>query len=436
MLKAFKKHIKTQFSDLEKNNIIVACSGGLDSMVLLFLLNKLDIKTAVAHCNFSLRGAESDEDESFVEEISKKYNLDFFSEKFDTKKYASEKGISTQMAARELRYNWFFQLLKQHNYNLIATAHHADDALETFIINLSRGTGIKGLQGIPEKTSTIVRPLLPFSRKQIEDFAKQQSLYWREDSSNASKDYFRNNLRHTVIPNLKSASPKILDSLKQTQENLIDVSNLLEDYMTLVYNLVVSEMDDGYKIDIEKLKSLPNTKSLLFQLLSPFGFTDFDSIMDLVSSQTGKTIFSNTHRLLKNRNFLLLTETQEIESPTLVIESGISEITQPIQLSFTKVDAYKITNAHTVFIDASTLTFPLELRKWKEGDAFQPFGMKGKKKLSKFFKDEKLSLIAKEKTFVLTSNNDIVWVVGFRLDDRFKVTKQTKNILKIAYTPK
>jgi tRNA(Ile)-lysidine synthase len=152
MLKAFKKHIKTQFSDLEKNNIIVACSGGLDSMVLLFLLNKLDIKTAVAHCNFSLRGAESDEDESFVEEISKKYNLDFFSEKFDTKKYASEKGISTQMAARELRYNWFFQLLNQHNYNLIATAHHADDALETFLINLSRGTGIKGLQGIPEKT--------------------------------------------------------------------------------------------------------------------------------------------------------------------------------------------------------------------------------------------------------------------------------------------
>ncbi|MDT0555027.1 tRNA lysidine(34) synthetase TilS [Patiriisocius hiemis] len=435
MLAALKKHIETQFPSLKNSKLLLACSGGVDSMVLLYFLHKLNIKTAVAHCNFSLRGEESDEDEAFVKEMSSNYNLVFYSERFNTKKYASEKGISTQMAARELRYNWFFHLLEEHGYDFVVTAHHADDTLETFLINLSRGTGIKGLLGIPEKTETVIRPLLPFSRKEIEGVAKAQSLYWREDSSNASKDYLRNKLRHTVIPGFKSAAPKILDSLKQTQQNLGEVSNLLDDYMTLVYNLVISEIEDGYKIDIEKTKSLPNSKALLFQLLSPFGFTDFDSILDLMDSQSGKSVYSNSHRLLKDREFLLLSENQEVDFKTVIIDKETSEITVPIHLTFSEADTYKITNAHTVFIDASTLEFPLELRKWKEGDTFQPFGMKGKKKLSKFFKDEKLSLIAKEKTFVLISNNDIVWVVGHRLDEKFKVTQKTKNILKIVYTP-
>lgn len=405
-------------------------------MVLAHLLAQLGYTFALAHCNFSLRGSESNEDEAFVDDLAKTFDVPFYAERFDTKSYADAHDFSIQMAARALRYTWFEELRTDFKYDLILTAHHADDDLETFFINLSRGTGLRGLAGIPDTTETIARPLLPFSRDEILKFATEKKLYWREDSSNAQSNYLRNMLRHEVIPPYKSAAKNALQTFAKTQRNLQGSLNLIEDYMALVYNLVVTEFNDGYSINIPKLMDLPNSKTLLYELLYSFGFTAWSDIGDLLTAQSGKKVISKTHMIVKDRDQLLVSALpDDLPSRTYEIHEGILEIEVPIHLNFATAERFEITNANTVFVDAEKLSFPLVLRKWKEGDSFRPFGMKGKKKLSKYFKDEKLSLIAKQKVWVLCSDDEIVWVVGMRLDDQFKVEKDTQKILRIAYTP-
>jgi tRNA(Ile)-lysidine synthase len=433
MLTAFKKHFSTHFSFLKDKQLLIACSGGLDSVVLTNLLQNLDYDIALAHCNFSLRGDESDGDEDFVVSLADKFSIPVFTETFQTKQFAKEYKISTQMAARDLRYDWFNNLLKSTNYDFVLTAHHADDDLETFLINLSRGSGLRGLTGIPKVNETIVRPLLPFSRAQILAYAKKEKLYWREDSSNETTEYLRNDLRHNVIPSLKETSSTILEALRKTQRNLRDSELLIQDYMSLVYNLVITENFDGYTIHLQKLQELPNTEALLYELLSPFGFTDFKALSELLTAQSGKQIFSTTHRVLKDREVLLLTEAPaKVEKLSVTIPEGTKKIKEPFEIHFEMADKRVLSNDATIFVDYDTLQFPLTLRKWEEGDSFQPFGMEGKKKLSKFFKDEKLSLVAKEKMFVLCSGTDICWVVGMRMDDRYKLSPTTKKILKIT----
>lgn len=436
MLERLRKHIQQRLSFLSGKKLLVACSGGVDSVVLAHLLKDLDQSIALAHCNFALRGMESNDDEAFVDQLASKLDIPFFSERFDTETYAGDRKISIQMAARELRYQWFDELLKDFKYDYVVTAHHADDALETFLINVSRGTGLKGLVGIPEVNDTIVRPLLPFTREEILSYAKNRELYWREDSSNNKTDYLRNKLRHDVITPYKASSNQVLKNFKKTQRNLKGSMELVNDYMALIYNLVIKEVPEGYEIDIQKLLELPNANTLLFELLSPFGFTAWTDISDLLLGQTGKQIFSSTHAVLKNRKVLLLTALPEDQPDrSYFISEETSEIMEPIQLQLDTAAHFEITNANTAFLAADKLTFPLQLRKWQDGDVFQPFGMEGKKKLSKFFKDEKLSLVAKQNVWVLCSNDTIVWVVGMRLDDRFKVTKDTQRILRIDYMP-
>jgi len=436
MLERLRKHIEQRFPFLTGKKLLVACSGGLDSVSLCYLLKELGFDIALAHCNFSLRGIESDDDQAFVDQLATKLEAPFFSERFDTESYARDHKLSIQMAARELRYQWFEELLKNFRYDYVLTAHHADDALETFLINLTRGSGLKGLAGIPEVNHTTVRPLLPFTRDEIFSYAKNNELYWREDSSNEKTDYLRNKLRHDVIKPFKASSNQLLKNFKKTQRNLTGSMELVNDYMALIYNLVIKEVPEGYTIDIKKLLELPNSNTLLYELLHPFGFTAWPDISDLLTGQTGKQIFSPTHSVLKNRDVLLLTVLPEDQPErSYFISEDTSEITEPIHLQLEKAAHFEITNANTVFLAADTLTFPLQLRKWREGDVFHPFGMKGKKKLSKFFKDEKLSLVAKENVWVLCSNETIVWVVGMRLDERYKVTKDTESILRIDYTP-
>ncbi|MFC7357486.1 tRNA lysidine(34) synthetase TilS [Jejudonia soesokkakensis] len=433
MLQDFKKHINASFSFLKGKRLLVACSGGLDSVVLTYLLKHSDFDLALAHCNFSLRASESDSDEDFVVTLADKLSIPVFTETFQTKQFAKDHKVSIQMAARQLRYDWFSQLLKSTHYEYVVTAHHADDALETFLINLSRGSGLRGLTGIPEINENIIRPLLPFSKAQILAYAKKENLYWREDSSNAASEYLRNALRLHVIPFLKETNSSILDALQKTQRNLRDSESLIQDYMSLVYNLVITENFDGYSIHLQKLLELPNTEALLYELLSPFGFTDFTALSALLTAQSGKQIFSETHRILKDRDVLLLTEViKDVEELSVTIPKKTSKITTPIPLHFEIVDNRVLSNDATIFVDYDKLQFPLTLRKWKEGDSFQPFGMQGKKKLSKFFKDEKVSLVAKEKMYVLCSGNEILWVVGMRMDDAYKVTPQTQKILKIT----
>lgn len=432
MLQEFNKHIIKDFPFLEEKRLLIACSGGLDSVVLARLLKELNYNISLAHCNFSLRGFESNEDELFVNELADKLSIPVFIKKFETKKYAVEHKISTQVAARELRYQWFNELKEENEFDYILTGHHLDDDLETFFINLSRGTGLRGLDGIPPIINDIVRPLLNFSREEILQYAEERKLKWREDSSNASRDYLRNKLRLDVIPNYKEVDSRVLKNFKTTQRHLRISQNLIEDYMTLIKNLVITQVNNEFHLDINQLKSLSNTEGLLYELLYPFGFNAWNDISELLTAQTGKQVFSKTHRLIKNREVLILAKINSEEINEVLIKEGTQEIYFPLHLVFSKVNLLSETHNNTIYLDKDKLSFPLKLRYWREGDVFYPFGMKGKKKLSKFFKDEKLSLVAKEKIWLLCSENEIVWVVGMRLDDRFKTDPTTNEILKIA----
>jgi len=433
LLQKLNQHINAHFSFLTGKKLLIACSGGLDSTVLTRLLKELNFNISLAHCNFSLRGKESDGDEEFVIALADKLSIPIFNKTFDTKQYATSHKVSTQMAARDLRYNWFNELCDAHQFDFVLTAHHLDDDLETFFINLSRGTGLRGLTGIPEVNEKIVRPLLNFNREEILKYATDKNINWREDSSNASPDYLRNKLRLEVLPKYKELGKSVLKNFQQSQNHLQDSQLLVKDYLVLIQALVVTQTKEGLQFNINKLLELPNTEALLYELLSPYGFTAWEDIVGLLKTQSGKQVFSNTHRLLKNREVLLLTEIQkEDEIKTLLISEDIKEIDKPIQLKFEIVERFSELNKNTVFVDKQKLSYPLLLRKWEKGDVFYPFGMKGKKKLSKFFKDEKLSLVAKEKIWVLFSKNKIVWVVGMRSDSRFKVGDDTREVLKIT----
>ena len=433
MLQKFKDHIALNFPFLENQKLFLAVSGGLDSMVLLHLFQQLKSEIAILHCNFQLRGLESFEDQNFIQEYASVNKIPIFITQFDTKAFAEDYKRSTQVAARELRYSWFYEQLKIQNYDYILTAHHADDNLETFLINLSRGTGLEGLIGIPEVNNNVIRPLIPFSRNEIENYAKENNIKWREDSSNASDKYLRNKIRHDLIPLLKELNPNFLSTFHKTQTYLKESKEMVVDASIMVYQQVAKEEGVNIYFDLNQLLKLPNYQSYLYQWLNEFGFSAWDDIYDLVESQSGKQIFSTEFRLLKDRNVLILSPIQgEDENLEYLIAENQNEVNLPLKLSFCKVADTSVVSNTTIFVDADKIKFPLTLRKWKEGDAFQPFGMEGKsKKVSKLFKDEKLSLIAKENTWLLCSDNQIVWVIGIRQDERFRVEKTTQNRLKI-----
>ena len=435
MLERFKNHINNNLSFLNKGKLLITISGGIDSVVLSHLCNQLGLNFALAHCNFNLRGDESDADESFVLDFSENLSSEVFIESFDTENYAKEQKLSTQMAARELRYAWFAELAEQLGFDYILTAHHADDSLETFLINLSRGTGLDGLTGIPEINYNVVRPLLPFSREDIEAYAKENNLKWREDSSNESTKYLRNKLRHEVIPKLKELNPQFLQNFNKTQSFLENSKNIIDDRIDDVSeDVIIGVTKNDIHFEVAKIKNLSNPKAYLFELLKDYGFTEWNDVLDLLDAQSGKQLFSKTHRLLKDREVLILTENTNEDVEVISVSELENEIETPFGvLRLESIQKINESNKSTVYIDKDLLKFPLTVRKWEEGDYFYPFGMKGKKKLSKFFKDEKLSLVAKEITWLLCSQNEIVWIINQRADNRFKVTENTKNILKISF---
>lgn len=435
MLQKFQNHIDKNLSFLKDKKLLLAVSGGIDSMVLVDLFHKLKYDVAVSHCNFQLRGQESDDDEEFVKSQVEKLNIPLFIQKFDTKKFAEQKKLSIQVVARNLRYDWFYTLLVNQNFDFIITAHHLDDSIETFLINFTRGTGLEGLTGIPTRNDKIARPMLIFSRNDIENYAKENNIAWREDSSNSTDKYWRNKLRHDVVPVLKDLNTSFLSSFQNTIESLQQSNSLVKDASKTMYQKVVTEEEHHTEIDLTKLLKLPNYKAYLFQLLQPFGFSDWKAINDLIKANSGKQVFSETHILLKNRNTLLLSPKQtQVNNELFWIEKNQTEVKVSLKLSFCNVSDISSQRTNTIFVDEDKLEFPLTIRKWEEGDVFYPFGMKGKKKLSKYFKDEKFSLIEKSKIWLLCSDNHIVWVIGKRQDDRFKITKQTTKILQINFT--
>nr|WP_321236428.1 tRNA lysidine(34) synthetase TilS [uncultured Psychroserpens sp.] len=436
MLDKFKSHIENNLQFLTESRVLIAISGGLDSVVLTYLCHQLEMDITLAHCNFNLRGNESDDDETFVLDLADTLNLEVFVESFDTTAYAKSQKLSTQMAARDLRYNWFFSLVESLNFDYILTAHHTDDNLETFLINLTRGTGLNGLTGIPEINDTIVRPLLPFSRGDIEAYAKTYGLKWREDSSNTSDKYLRNKLRHHVIPVLKETNTELFQNFKRTLEHLNDTADIVAESLNAFEKRAIDSIEDHQiKFKISEFKKSNNAKAYLFELFKDYGFTEWNDVVNLLDAQSGKQVLSKTHRLIKDRAHLILTDIDdfELEKEHIDINAIDKKIQTPFGiLFFDEADTIFKTSKACIFVDKDKLKFPLRLRHWREGDAFHPQGMNGKKKLSKYFKDEKLSLLDKEKVWLLTSDDTIVWVIGMRGDERFKVTDHTAHILKIT----
>ncbi len=432
MLLKFQHQLLKNFPKLNSKKILLAVSGGIDSMVLADLLKKCNLNFAIVHCNFKLRKTESDLDQKFVEEYCLENEIQFFTTSFDTPAFAKDYKLSTQVAARKLRYDYFYEILTNQNFEFIATAHHLDDSIETFFINLSRGTGIDGLTGIPLQNDKIIRLLLDFSRNDIQKYATENDISWREDVSNATDNYLRNKIRHHLTPILHEINPSFLHSFKKTLQNLQQAQSLIDDASRIIYKKVVEDESDYKKINISELKQLSNYDAYLYQWLQPLGFTAWNDIYAMLDAETGKIIYSEKYQLLKNRDYLIIAPKSKAINEIFVIEKGISEVNFHIKLLFCKVSEPFYTSNKTIFVDAEKLIYPLTLRRWKTGDVFYPIGMQGKsKKVSKIFKDEKLSSIEKENAWILCSASQIIWVVGFRADERFKISNTTTNLLQI-----
>lgn len=400
-------------------------------MVLLHLCHRCNLQVAVAHCNFQLRGKESDSDAQFVEDYCNKLNIKYFLKCFKTEEYANLNKVSVQMAARELRYAWFQTIMEANGYDCLLTAHQADDNLETFLINLSRGTGIDGLKGINEKSDAIARPLLPFSREQILEFAKEAGISWREDSSNLETKYLRNKIRHHIVPQLKELHPTFLKNFNRTQEHLSDTSLIVKQHIHALKGQLFISDGNADHISVAALQGLVPLKQYIYLLFSAYGFNS-DDVIALLSSNSGKLLQSHSHRLVRDRKVLLLEplKLKPESSHTLLAEESV--LNHPISLKLEVVRDMGKSSHKILYADKETLNSKLVLRKWKKGDYFYPLGMEGKKKVSKYFKDEKMDLISKENQWLLCSEGEIVWIVGRRADNRFRVTKKTKEILKIT----
>ena len=410
MYNLFSKHIKKELSFLNKSKLLVCVSGGVDSMVLINLLKKLNYDVSIAHCNFNLRNDESDLDEEFVKNYAFSNSIPFFSKSFVTQL----RKHSMQMAARNLRYKWFYNILKTEKLDYIITAHHLDDSLETFILNLSRASGIEGLTGIKQLNDVIARPLLVFSKNEILNYAKANSIKWREDSTNKKNNYQRNQIRNEIIPLLKKLHPNFLDQSKKTMTFLKESNLIIDNYIQNIKNENFTLKDDEIIISKDFIKSNSN---IIFHLFKEYNFKHSDQILELCNSLSGKIIESNTHVLLSNRSNLIVRE--KINRIDQIFEVGIKGLLSPIEMNI-EVGEFKTEfNKKSIYLSKKEIDFPLCLRKWKKGDVFFPFGMKGKKTVSKYYKDEKMSFFDKQNQWLLCNNDEIVWVVGKRPDRRF-----------------
>lgn len=428
---------KNKLLFLEKGKILVGVSGGRDSVALLDILIKLGYQCIVAHCNFHLRGEESDRDEKFVQQLSFNLNIPYYSVDFDTVNYAKQKNISIEMAARELRYSWFTSLAEKINAQAIAIAHHADDNVETLLMHLVRGTGLKGLTGISPKNGLIVRPLLCCSRNEINEYIKNNNLSFIEDSTNQSVDFQRNKIRLQVIPLLEEINPSVKKVLSESIERFSEINIFYENAIEKIKKQLLTVDNDQLKINIDLLCKQASPKTILFEILHPYGFNEsiVQDIEKHLHDESGKIFYSPTHYLIKDRKYLIISNKIKKNETTFFITENDSEISFPIHLSITrkkKEQNFVISKDNRIIqIDASLIQYPLTLRRWTYGDTFFPFGMNRQKKLSDFFVDQKLNLKQKAETWLLLSQNQIVWVVGLRLDNRFKITESTQEVLEI-----
>lgn len=433
MLNRVKRYIAENQLFEQSDKLVVGLSGGADSIALINILIELHYDCVAAHCNFHLRDEESDDDASFVAEWCKYNNIPLVTIDFDTNKYASDNKISIEMAARDLRYSWFEKVRVEHNADYIAVAHHQNDSVETLLINLVRGTGISGLSGIAPKNGRVVRPLLSVNRAEIEEYLKRLSIGYRTDSTNLEDIYTRNYIRLNLLPSLEKLNPSVNDSIARTAQNLSEAEKVYrhaidKDIKEVLFNNV---------IDIEKLRQTISPQSVLFEILFPLGFTPsvIEDVKYSVDGISGKVFYSPTHRLIKDRTTFVIDVLSDSgdDDKTRIINKGETHIALPLEMDIAIVPypVEIVKSPRYLYVDADLVSFPLILRKWQLGDWFIPFGMKGRKKLSDFFTDHKFSIKDKEEVWILTSGDDIVWIVGHRSDNRFRVSDETSSVLKV-----
>ena len=431
-----------EFSEREKlftggSRLLLAVSGGIDSMVMAWLFREAGIEYSIAHCNFSLRGDESDGDEEFVAAYARTSSISFFSRRFDTMTYAGTHRISVQMAARELRYDWFRSLIRSEGFDSVAVAHNLNDNVETFLINVSRGTGLHGLTGMSPRTGDIIRPLLFATREEIASYASARGIDFREDRSNAEVKYIRNRIRHKVIPELEKVNPGILAAVADTMKHLSSDSSLVDTYLSQLSGQLFTFSGDSAGVEISSLMALNPLEPHIFGLFRPFGLfpKQTDEVISLLQSGTGRSVYTATHRLLNDRGRIIISprisEAPEEYTFNSIDEIRISGLFSALRITEPSDDALPATHL-TASLDLDLVAFPVTVRPWKPGDRFMPLGMKQMKKISDFLIDLKVPVTEKEQVLLLLSGSDVMWVMGYRIDDRFRVSEETGKIIVLT----
>lgn len=439
MLEEFRAFVNENQLFNRDHRVLLAVSGGIDSVVMSHLFHALNLRFGILHCNFQLRGEASDGDASFVEALAEELGCPFYTIAFPTRQYASANGLSTQMAARNLRYGWFEEIRQREEYELIATAHHAGDDAETFFINLIRGTGLKGLQGIPLRQGNIIRPMKFAGRDEIRAYAEKHHIRWREDATNATTHYLRNKIRHNILPLLNEISPSFNVKLAQTISYLNDTGEALSVIVNSERSKLVKKDDNGVQfIDLSELSKMTPVGFWLFELLQPYQFNRsvISDIAQNLSGSGGQRFLSHSYEARIERGKLILMPRREKPSEGYyLIDDEVISIHEPLPLTFRKLQYIKEYGvpgtSDLVWLDAAQIRYPLILRRWQPGDKFHPMGMSGSKKISDYFIDHKFSQQQKEDTWLLCNGSDILWIVGHRIDHRYRVTSDTQNILEV-----
>lgn len=439
-MKKFKKHLREQCQVQPSERVLVAVSGGMDSVLLCYLMKAINQPFGIAHCNFKLRGKASDGDELFVENLAKALEVPFFVQSFNTYKVAIERKKSVQVIARDLRYEWLENTRTDNNFNYLATAHHLNDSVETVLFNLTKGCGIRGLHGILPRRNQLIRPLLFLTKTDIREEIGKQQIAFRVDDSNESDKYTRNYIRHQIVPNLQSINPSLEQTFSENMNRFREVESLYFQAIEAIKKTVCQTIEDELYIDIQLVSKNTAAKSILFEILKPYNFTNKITNQILQSKDTfaGKLFYSKTHLAVLDRTHLIVGaipidnnqvfEITENDS-TIIINNNQLEINQ-----LEKLPKRFSRDKNIAYFDLSKLEFPLIIRKWQEGDTFQPFGMKGKhKKVSEFFRQQKLSKHDKDKVWILESANEIVWIIGYRSDERFKIEDNTSKVMVLTW---
>jgi tRNA(Ile)-lysidine synthase len=437
MLQSFKKYMELNRLASQDDRILLAVSGGIDSMVMAHLFIRSGYNTGIAHCNFSLRGEESDHDEILVREMAEHYRVPFYSVRFSTAEYAKKNGISIQMAARDLRYEWFEEIRVANNFNKIAVAHNLNDNIETLLINLIRGTGIAGLTGIKASSSNIIRPLLFATREEIKVYCSDNGISYREDKSNAETKYIRNKIRHKVFPVFKEINPSVESTLSETVRRLDDVSEIVTCFTNDLKNRFSKKHGDITVFSLNGLKPYLSNSAIIFELFRPFGIRTgtLKDLLNIIKGKTGAEVITESHRIIRDRSELIITvagneqfetiqigQTDDLMRIEGIVSASVNEITPGFIIPSCKEE---------ICLDAGKLSFPLTVRHWQPGDSFFPLGMERKKKLSDYFTDRKYSINEKEKALVLLSDDQIVCIIGERIDNRYRITADSRKALII-----